>query len=120
MSKKALSAEEMRMMGLQMIRKAREKVRAEKLAQQLKLGELLEQHIATGFTNFSLNKLVVQIEKITGHPVALSETTLQPQPEELAIVSVIEQKLFPLRQLKKRRKIRVRAGVEFVWHVTQA
>lgn len=70
MTKRTLSAEEMRIRGLEMIRKAREKERADKQAVRLKLGELVEKYLGDGsIQEFDVQKFLVEIEKITGQTV---------------------------------------------------
>ena len=69
MGKRTLTAEEMRFKGLEMIRRAKEQERREKVAILLKLGELLERHIETGFASFDLDTFVCQVGEITGRPM---------------------------------------------------
>lgn len=69
MSKKALTAEEMRLKGLEMIRKAKEKERAGQMAIRVKLGELVEQYLAEdGFRSFDLQQFLSMVATITGQP----------------------------------------------------
>lgn len=69
MSKKALTAEEMRLKGLEMIRKAKEKERAGQMAIRVKLGELVEQYLADdGFRTFDLQQFLTRVATITGQP----------------------------------------------------
>jgi hypothetical protein len=70
MSKKALTAEEMRLKGLEMIRKAKEKERAGQMAIRVKLGELVEQYLADdGFRSFDLQQFMTRVAAITGQPL---------------------------------------------------
>jgi hypothetical protein len=70
MGKKALTAEEMRLKGLEMIRKAREKERASQMAIRVKLGELVEEYLAgDGFRTFDLQKFLAKVATITGQPL---------------------------------------------------
>lgn len=69
MSKKALTAEEMRLKGLAMIRQAKEKERAGQMAIRVKLGELVEQYLADdGFRSFDLQQFLTRVATITGQP----------------------------------------------------
>jgi hypothetical protein len=69
MSKKALTAEEMRLKGLAMIRQAKEKERASQIAIRVKLGELVEQYLVDGgFQSFDLQQFLTKVAKITGQP----------------------------------------------------
>ena len=69
MSKKALTAEEMRLKGLEMIRKAKEKERAGQMAIRVKLGELVEQYLADdGFRSFDLQQFLIRVVTITRQP----------------------------------------------------
>lgn len=69
MSKKALTAEEMRLKGLEMIRKAKEKERAGQMAIRVKLGELVEEYLADdGFRSFDLQQFLTRVAVITGQP----------------------------------------------------
>lgn len=70
MSKKALTAEEMRLKGLEMIRKAKEKERAGQMAIRVKLGELVEEYLADdGFRSFDLQQFLTRVAVITGQPL---------------------------------------------------
>ena len=70
MSKKALTAEEMRLKGLEMIRKAKEKERAGQMAIRVKLGELVEEYLADdGFHSFDLQQFLTRVTTITGQPL---------------------------------------------------
>lgn len=70
MSKKALTAEEMRIKGLEMIRKAKEKERASQMAIRVKLGELVEEYLADdGFRSFDLQQFMARVATITGQPL---------------------------------------------------
>jgi hypothetical protein len=70
MSKKALTAEEMRLKGLAMIRQAKEKERASQMAIRVKLGELVEQYLADdGFRSFDLKQFLTRVATITGQPL---------------------------------------------------
>jgi hypothetical protein len=71
MSKRTLTAEEMRLKGLEMIRQAKEKERHEKEAIRLKLGMLLERHIETGFAAFNLDSFMSQIGEVIGRPLEI-------------------------------------------------
>ena len=72
MGKRTMTAEEMRLKGLEMIRQAKEKERREKEAIRLRLGELLEKHVETGFTSFDLYTFVNQVEEVTGRSMEIS------------------------------------------------
>jgi hypothetical protein len=69
MGKRTLTAEEMRLKGLEMIRQAKEKDRREKETIRLRLGELLERHIETSFASFDLDIFVHQVAEVIGRPV---------------------------------------------------
>lgn len=75
MSKRKLSPEEMRLKGLQMIRKAKDRERRQREATRAALGELVEQHIASSFREFDLAMFLLQIEGITGKHVSLEQKT---------------------------------------------
>ncbi len=76
MSKKALTAEEMRIKGLEMIRKAKEKERASQMAIRVKLGELVQQYLAEdGFSSFDLNKFLARVAAITGESLVSSQSS---------------------------------------------
>lgn len=76
MSKKGMTAEEMRLKGLQMIRKAKEKERASQMAIRVKLGELVQQYLEEdGFSSFDPNKFLARVAAITGEPLVCSQTS---------------------------------------------
>lgn len=78
MGKRTLTAEEMRLKGLEMIRQAKEKERREKEAIRLRLGELLERHIETGFASFDLDTFVSQVGEVTGRPMEIARGIGKP------------------------------------------
>lgn len=78
MGKRTLTAEEMRLKGLEMIRQAKEKERREKEAIRLRLGELLERHIETGFASFDLDTFVRQVVEVIGRPVETARGIDEP------------------------------------------
>lgn len=78
MGKRTLTAEEMRLKGLEMIRRAKEKERREKEAIRLRLGELLERHIETGFASFDLDTFVHQVGEVTGRPMETARGIGEP------------------------------------------
>jgi hypothetical protein len=70
MSKRTLTAEEMRLKGLEMIRKAREKERASQMAIRVKLGELVEEYLMEDvFLSFDLQQFMAKVTTITGQPL---------------------------------------------------
>lgn len=70
MSRKKLTAEEMRLKGLEMIRKAKEKERASQVAIRIKLGELVEEYLAIdGFSSFDQQQFMAKVAAITGQPL---------------------------------------------------
>ena len=80
MSKKALTAEEMRIKGLEMIRKAREKERASQMAVRVKLGELVEQYLADdGFQSFDMQQFLTKVATITGQPLPSTANGVEKQ-----------------------------------------
>jgi len=73
MSKRRLTAEEMRLKGLQMIREAREKERRQREETRAELGKLVEQYIDEGFDGLDLPIFISQIERITGKKIILRQ-----------------------------------------------
>ena len=60
----------MRLKGLEMIRKAKEKERAGQMAIRVKLGELVEEYLADdGFRSFDLQQFLTSVTTITGQPL---------------------------------------------------
>ena len=78
MSKKTLTAEEMRLKGLEMIRKAKEKERAGQMAIRVKLGELVEQYLADdSFRSFDLQQFLSRVATITGQPLSSTLSSVE-------------------------------------------
>lgn len=75
MSKRTLTAEEMRLKGLEMIRQAKEKERREKETVRLKLGAIIERHIETGFAVFDLESFMNEIGDVIGRPLKITSIT---------------------------------------------
>lgn len=83
MNKRSLTAEEMRLKGLKMIRKAKEKERREKDTVRLKLGALVERHIETGFAGFDVESFISEIGDVIGKPLIIKSISVEKMTGEL-------------------------------------